>query len=339
MFNNPEEQNHALRNKMCKRKKEVFNTNNLPMAENFVRESLDLHLFMARIMREHAIFMKVGFLPKDVTYAEQAEQFKCQYDEILKETIMLSDCTASEDVLISGELVTDKTLGAETKTQQLTGVYIDSSLTVEELRISSDPGTIPRDVFPLVQGLNQKVLALTSSFAEFKAMVLDQVLKCCLATNLFPSQYSHIYREALFYLKLINRLENNRFVNARVELFEQKVFWDEIMGEHAQIICHFLDPSEKELIRKAQDFVRQFKVLEDKLKGEGIRAPQLEILRQENIQATCALANFKSMGTDLLLGCQIKSLLSPLLTDHTLREAYYYLRVLKTLKLVSLGKG
>lgn len=309
------------------------------MVGDFVRESLDLHLFMARVMREHAIFMQAGFLPKDVTYSGQAEQFKCEYDEILKEAIMLSDCTASEEVLRSGELVTDKTFGAEAKTQELTGVCIESSLTAEELRLNPDPGTIPPDIIPHVQSLNQKAVVLTTSFAEFKAMVFDQVTKCCLFTNLFPSQYLHMRREALFYLKILNRVQHNQFVDARVELFEQKLFWDEIMGEHAQIICHLLDPSEKELNSKAKDFARKFEHLEQKMKGEGIPASQLERLRKENIRATSAIAEFKAMGTDLLMACQIKSLLSPLLTDHTLREAYYYLRILKTLKLVYLGRG
>ncbi|KLU67152.1 hypothetical protein DEAC_c10960 [Desulfosporosinus acididurans] len=314
-------------------------TSSIPMVGDFVRESLDLHLFMARIMKEHATFMQIGFLPKDVTYTAQAEEFKCQYDEILKEAIMLSDCTASERVLQSGELVTDKTLGAEQKTQELTGIYIECSLTVEELKFSSDPGTIPQEIIPNVQALNEKAKILTTSFAEFKAMILDQVTKCCLFTNLLPSQYFHIHKEALFYLKLINRLQNNQFVNSRVELYEQKVFWDDIMGEHAQVISHYLDPSEKNLISKAKDFDRLFKRLEQKLKGERARATQLEQLRQENIQATTAIANFKAISTDLLLGCQIRSMLTPLLTDHTLREAYYYLRILKTLKLVYLGRG
>ncbi|MDQ7092754.1 DUF2935 domain-containing protein [Desulfosporosinus sp. PR] len=317
----------------------MFKTSSVPMVGDFVRESLDLHLFMARIMREHAIFMQAGFLPKDVTYAQQAEQFKCQYDEILKEAIMLSDCTASVDVLSSGELVTDKTFGAEAKTQELTGICIDSALTSEELRLKPDPGTLPQDIAACVQSLNQKSMILTTSFAQFKALVWDQVTKCCLFTNLFPSQYAHIHREALFYLKLMSRLQNNRFVDARVELYEQKLFWDEIMAEHAQIIAHLLDPAEKKLCHRARDFARQFTKLEQKLKGEGIPASGLEGLRRENIQATKAIAEFKAANTELLLDCQIKSLLSPLLTDHTLREAYYYLRILKTLKLVYLGRG
>jgi len=82
-------------------------------------------------MRDHAIFLEVGFLPKDVTCIQQADQFKCLYDEILKEAIMLSDCTASLNILQSGELVTEKTFVAEQNTQELTGIVIDQAITVE----------------------------------------------------------------------------------------------------------------------------------------------------------------------------------------------------------------
>ncbi len=309
------------------------------MIGNFVRESLDLHLFFARIMKEHAIFMQAGFLPKDVTYAQQAERFKCQYDEILKEAIMLSDCTASMAVLESRELVTDKTLRAEQKTQDLTGIPIDRSLTIEELKLKPDLGTIPVGVEMHICALNQKTRDLTTSFAEFKAHVLEQVTQCCITTNLFPSQFEHVYEEAVFYLKLLERLQKNQFVDNRVDLFEQKVFWDEIMREHAEFVRHLLDPSEKERCRKARDLAQLFDQLEQKLKGEGLAAASFERLTQENIRATLAIAEFKATGTESILACQVKSLLSPLLTDHTLREANYYLRVLQTWKSGYYGKG
>ncbi|MDR3600083.1 MAG: DUF2935 domain-containing protein [Desulfosporosinus sp.] len=309
------------------------------MIGNFVRESLDLHLFFARIMREHAIFMQAGFLAKDVTYVQQAEQFKCQYDEILKEALMLSDCTASEQVLQSEELVTDKTLRAEQKTQELTGIPIDRALTAEEVRLNPDLGTIPAEIEPQVRALNQKSMLITTSFAEFKAMVLDRVTHCCLACNLFPLQFEHVYREALFYLKVLKRLQNNQFVDSRVDLLEQEIFWDEIMGEHAKFVRHLLDPSERALCHKAKELAKSFERLEQKMKGEGLPASSFGRLMHENISATLLIAEFKATGTELILACQVKSKLSPLMTDHTLREANYYLRVLQTWNPGYLGRG
>ena len=317
----------------------MLDTSSVPMIGNFARESLDLHLFFARIMREHAIFMQGAFLGKDVTYVQQAEQFKCQYDEILKAAIMLSDCTASGEVLQSEELITDKTLRAEQKTQELTGVAIDMSLTAEELKLNPDLETIPAEIEPQVKALNQKALVLTSAFAEFKARVLDQITHCCLTSNLFPLQFEHVYKEALFYLKILKRLENNQFVDARVDLLEQEVFWDEIMGEHAKFVRHLLDPSERKLCHQAKELIKSFERLEQKMKGEGLPASSFGRLMHENISATLSIAEFTATGTELILACQVKTLLSPLLADHTLREANYYLRILQTWKPGYLGRG
>jgi hypothetical protein len=41
---------------------------------------------------------------------------------------------------------------------------------------------------------------------------------------------------------------------------------------------------------------------------------------------------FKEQGTEGLLNCKIKSIILPLLADHTLREANHYFKLLKTYK-------
>lgn len=35
---------------------------------DFVRQSLELHLFFARIMKEHSFFLQAGFTPKDTNF-------------------------------------------------------------------------------------------------------------------------------------------------------------------------------------------------------------------------------------------------------------------------------
>jgi hypothetical protein len=49
----------------------------------------------------------------------------------------------------------------------------------------------------------------------------------------------------------------------------------------------------------------------------------------DSYKATVAISKFKEQGTEGLLQCKIKSIIIPLLGDHTLREANHYLRLLK----------
>lgn len=40
--------------------------------KDYVNTSLELHLFFARIMKEHAIFLQAGFMPKNTEYIQEA---------------------------------------------------------------------------------------------------------------------------------------------------------------------------------------------------------------------------------------------------------------------------
>lgn len=45
------------------------------MDKNYVTDSLEQHLFFARIMKEHAFFLKTGFLPYNASLAREGEHF------------------------------------------------------------------------------------------------------------------------------------------------------------------------------------------------------------------------------------------------------------------------
>lgn len=47
--------------------------NTLLTPSEFVRESMELHLFFGRIMKEHSIFLEASFVPKDAALAQQAD--------------------------------------------------------------------------------------------------------------------------------------------------------------------------------------------------------------------------------------------------------------------------
>lgn len=48
------------------------------------------------------------------------------------------------------------------------------------------------------------------------------------------------------------------------------------------------------------------------------------------LETTEQYRDFKAAGTEGITGCEIRSVILPLLADHVLREANHYLRILKT---------
>ena len=84
--------------------------------QNYIKSSLELHLFFARIMKEHSLFLQAGFMPISNDYICEANWYKGEFEKLLSEIVRLSNCMINQDVLESGEIVTPYTFGAERKT-------------------------------------------------------------------------------------------------------------------------------------------------------------------------------------------------------------------------------
>lgn len=299
--------------------------------QDFVRLSLELHLFFLRIMKEHSFFLEAGFLPKDAQLARRADQFREQFTALLQKAVTLANRNVSKVVLLSGEVVTDKTLRAEQKTSELSGVDLDTDLTRRELRLSAgEPNPrLANEIFDF----NKRVIGLTRELIQFKTLVLDKMLQCRLFTYNFPLLIDHIRREAIFYTEHLERLQVRAPIDITRQILEEKAFWDRIMKEHAQFIAHLLDPTEEELIDTAEEFADLFDELQKQvqhLEKKGIgRREKLDSIVKKEIEATRSIRNYKAQATDLVLACRIKSLIIPQLGDHVLREANHFLRILK----------
>ncbi|NLC19308.1 MAG: DUF2935 domain-containing protein, partial [Clostridiales bacterium] len=67
------------------------------MNKNFARQSLELHLFFARIMKEHSFFLQLGFMPRDSQYSQRADAFRREFDKLLFDVVMEANGVVSPD--------------------------------------------------------------------------------------------------------------------------------------------------------------------------------------------------------------------------------------------------
>lgn len=298
---------------------------------DFVRKSLELHLFFARIMKEHSFFLQLGFTPRDNMYTQKANMFRREFDNLLSEVILLSDGVVSNEVLNSGEVVTPYTMDAEKASSFYTGVNIPLELTMQEYELTRNYNKVARPYLEdRVYNVNSKAIVLISKLIQFKSEILSNVLTCKMFTVNYPLLIDHIMREAKLYLHMVQRLNNREVINLENEALEQEAFWNRIMAEHSKFIRGLLDPTEEELFKVANNFGNEF----DKLTAESLAAMNRTIplnkVTKDSLQATQAIRDFKAQGTEGLLDCKIKSVIIPLLGDHTLREANHFLRLLSS---------
>lgn len=294
--------------------------------QEYIVQSLEQHLFFARIMKEHAFFLKVGFLPPCREMAEEAEGHIRKFEALLSRAIGLSDCIVRRRVLCSGELVTEFTDCAERQTQRLTGTALDCELTARVLRLKGREG---KEDFPAtralvgqVRQLNREGLQLVNCLIGFKERLLCGVGNCAVFTVNYPMLIEHILREARLYRENLLRLEGNR---GSQDLRDSELFWNRIMMEHALFIRGLLDPGEEALVRTANEFAGDYRRL---LETAGA-ANEKTMGSEKACALTRKFRDFKQAGTQGIEACQIRSILLPLLADHVLREANHYLRLLE----------
>lgn len=282
-------------------------------------------------MKEHSFFLQLGFTPKDAKYAEKADEFRKAFDKLLCDVVLLSDGVVSNSVLKSGEIITPFTLKAEEASEFYTGVDIATDITKSESKLSgAHTNTISRSLLDKVSKINKRAISLVCELIEFKSKILENVRCCKMFTLNYPLLIDHIMREAKLYLDMIRKLQSGRFVDMNRYALEQEAFWNRIMGEHAMFIRGLLDPTEEELFNIADAFGDEFKQLtKAALSAMDKTTPFCEITL-DSLRATEDIRDFKCQATEGLLDCKIKSIILPLLGDHTLREANHFLRLLQS---------
>lgn len=291
--------------------------------ERYVIFSLELHLFFARIMKEHALFLKAGFTPVDKDFANEAEFYKQEFEALLRRAVCLSSGVVSKCVLDSGEIVTEFTADAEKQTQCFIGIQINREITrMESLLRCGDSVRVTPALCRQVKQLNRTALRLLRGLIGFKEKILNRMLHCCMFTMNYPLLIEHIIREAKLYQAFICNAEHGDLDTQSMK--ETETFWNQIMMEHALFIRGLLDPAEDELVETSNTFAREYAALLARARA----ANDAAMIHRESLNETLKFREFKTAGVKGIENCEIRSIILPLLADHVLREANHYIRLL-----------
>lgn len=299
----------------------------------FVRLSLETHLFFARIMKEHSFFLQVGFAPRDTEYMNKANKLRMEFDKFLMEVVSISDKNISNRVIESEEIVTPYTIKAEEKSTFYTGVKIPTSITKKELELR--PGNVNDNECRMekeVKRLNQIAIELIQCLIELKTDILENVTSCNMFTVNYPLLIDHILREAKLYLGMVERIQEREEIDIEREILGQELFWNRIMAEHSKFIRGLLDPTEDELINVANDFANEFEELNREVIEAIEKSIPIDEITEDILEATRNISEFNAEGTQGLLECKIMSIILPLLGDHVLRESNHFIRLLEMFK-------
>lgn len=290
---------------------------------DYIKLSLELHLFFDRIMKEHSFFLETAFTEKNNELKRIANNFRQVFSEILEDIINFADGNVDRNLLNSNEIVTNNTLEAERKSSNLSGVGINTNITTKELRLRSGNININNQLINNISNINRQTLPIIQDLIEFKNSILNDVLSCTIYTFNYPLLIEHIMNEAKMYYNLLSRVENRQPFTERY-IYEQELFWNNIMKEHAEFIRGLLDPSETDLIKISNQISEEYESIIKNYNNNP------NYLTNASLIETINFRDFKVTGEEGILNCKIKSIIIPLLADHVVREANHFIRILRS---------
>lgn len=300
---------------------------------DFIRDSLEINLFFLRIMKEHLTLVAAALSLKDNNMIGPLMDLVNNYDKLLMSTISMASGNISPQSMLAGDIITPYTLDAELVTQNLSGLPINIEITRLEANLANKPYANNMVNEQTVYSLNQQIIVLLRMTIETQKSLLNDVLSCNKFVFLPALMLDHDTREAEHYLQNLEALQKGESLmeNAR-EIAMHTGFWDNIMGEHAMFMRDLLDPTERELKRKANGFAMEFEELTEAARRAINQLETLAGVTNRSLNSTINLRNFKEQATIGILDCRIRSMILPLLSDHILREANHFIKSLHMIK-------
>jgi hypothetical protein len=183
-----------------------------------------------------------------------------------------------------------------------------------------------------------RIMVAVKDIFSFKRHVLHLIIECEIGGYNYPLLMDHMSREAMYFLKLLQKIQDGDMKYPVDSIVSDNVFWLRHMADHARFIAGLLDPSERGFVEKANAFAVQFEQLE--LQARDLDSmlwqfrPNNNLIRFEKdaTDATVQIRDFKEAARNLIQSCRVVSLIPPLLADHVLREAEYFLEVLEEIR-------
>jgi Protein of unknown function (DUF2935). len=181
----------------------------------------------------------------------------------------------------------------------------------------------------------KKVIVAVKNIFCFKRNLLHQLIECRIRGGAnYPLLIDHVSREAMYFLKILEKIECDEMEYPIDSIVSENVFWLRIMADHLKFIRGLLDPSEREVWNTSNALSDKFDQLQlhardfDSMLWHFRPTNDFSRFETEVTNSMVELRNFKATAEELIKECAVLSLIPPLLADHVRREAEHFLEIL-----------
>lgn len=198
---------------------------------------------------------------------------------------------------------------------------------------------LPDNISPMhLDNILNKNADELSNFIKFKEDLLARLLKCKIKIGLPPSFISHMINEAMEYYRVLYIAQRRVPFNPTLENIRLHMVWLRDASGHAASIASDLDPDEKILIGKAQEFQKVFDNLSIKAfelypmyERTALQDGIVTYFNKEVEEEITKFISFLDTVRSLRINCKVLGVLQPIIPDHMIREENYYLYRIKAL--------
>lgn len=290
----------------------------------FYIQSLRDHLYYLRTIRGFCITIELSFYKNNEEYISIAEDFSRKSEELSKEAISYTGGLISNEALKNNIYVSEYTLPCEELTEKLFGIFIDTTITKEELNFREGINqNINSELINNIKILNNKALIFAKNFKMFCNDIKEKLDSNKLFSFSYIDFFSYLFDEVDTYTEDLERIIAMESYSPIYATGFAYNFANTLL-KTAKFIRDWIDPSNSDVFNLASYYVNAFNEIIDKYLKSDISPDTQEELSKTMKNLLVDYQDFIKNLLERLVNFEIYFITPPVSIDNIYTSVNFY---------------
>ena len=287
-------------------------------------QSLRDHLYYLRTIRGFCITIELSFYKNNEEYISIAEDFSRKSEELSKEAISYTGGLISNEALKNNIYVSEYTLPCEELTEKLFGIFIDTTITKEELNFREGINqNINSELINNIKILNNKALTFAKNFKMFCNDIKAKLDSNKLFSFSYIDFFSYLFDEVDTYTEDLERIIAMESYSPIYATGFAYNFANTLL-KTAKFIRDWINPSNSDVFDLASYYVNAFNEIIDKYLKSDISPDSQEELSKTMKNLLVDYQDFIKNLLERLVNFEIYFITPPVSIDNIYTSVNFY---------------
>ena len=290
----------------------------------FYIQSLRDHLYYLRTIRGFCITIELSFYKNNEEYISIAEDFSRKSEELSKEAISYTGGLISNEALKNNIYVSEYTLPCEELTEKLFGIFIDTTITKEELNFREGINqNINSELINNIKILNNKALTFAKNFKIFCNDIKEKLDSNKLFSFSYIDFFSYLFDEVDTYTEDLERIIAMESYSPIYATGFAYNFANTLL-KTTKFIRDWIDPSNSDVFDLASYYVNAFNEIIDRYLKSDISPDSQEELSKTMKNLLVDYQDFIKNLLERLVNFEIYFITPPVSIDNIYTSVNFY---------------